>query len=264
MAQQVQNQNPLIQETVNAMRARPRFAHLTDEQLAQTCATLTDRLQRCDLTINFHAAGFFKAKNTTVSYQQMYERTGLVYARAMLGGATTPKAAYNRDTKRVFAALNYGRNPHGPALRYGMSHFVLNKNFKANALYYAGNTFLKEAEHICSTTDHLSFDSLGALYGMADKKNHVLRDALEAACFDRQSLPDNVPLSGEQIIEAHLSDPLMFAGGLEAIYLSPKPIPEVDKVRQGPSLYGKAWTDVQDNARDFAWKFGAELFILSE
>ena len=134
---------PLLGATVEAMRERPRFAHRTDSQLLQACATLTERLQQCDLTINFNAAGFFKAKNNSASYQQMYERTGLIYTGAILGGAPTSKAAYNRNTKQVFAALNFGKNPHGPAIRYGLSYFVLNEKFKANASFYAGSTFAR-------------------------------------------------------------------------------------------------------------------------
>lgn len=42
---------------------------------------------------------------------------------------------FNPWSKQIFAALNYGRRPHGATVTYGRSYLVLNLKFKTNAIY---------------------------------------------------------------------------------------------------------------------------------
>ena len=196
--------------------------------------------------------GFMKTSNGT-----NHETQTASELRQDDGSVHIQNPFFNPKTKQVFAALNYGKQPHGPAPRYGMSYFVLSKKFKTNAIYFAGDTFLHEFGHRVTANDQVSFDLLGAIYAKAAKKNPTLREALDKVCFFGQTLPDSMDDCEKQLIEAHLFEPLMFTGGIERIHLSRKPLKAAN-----PSLDGQRWEEIKRNAKEFAVKHGAQLHTL--
>jgi hypothetical protein len=163
---------------------------------------------------------------------------------------------FNPKTKELFAALNYGKQPNGPATDYGFSYFVLNKKFKTNALYFAGDTFLHLLGMRVSADDQVSYNLLGALYGIAEQKSPELRKALEDFCFFNKKLPEKTGgLSAKLLVEAHLYEPLFFSGGVDAMYIS-RQTPE-----QG-DLDKATWEKVQVNAKAFAKDHGIKMRII--
>jgi hypothetical protein len=209
-------------------------------------------------TMNPLHAGY--TKTGPRSYDQKTQETGDLNDGK--GGLLIQNPHFNPRTKEVFAALNYGKQPHGPIPRYGMSYFVLNEKFKTNALYFAGDTFLKNY-HV-TAKDQVSFDTLGAIYGVAARKNDKLRRALDVVCFNRQTLPDNFDDQDYLLVEAHLFEPLRFTGGIKEIHLSPLNPPKALGKPTDTPLAGQLWADVQRNAQAFADKHGARLIMIKD
>ncbi|MEO8029859.1 MAG: hypothetical protein ABI765_03355, partial [Gemmatimonadota bacterium] len=54
---------------------------------------------------------------------------------------TATNDQFDPKTRQLFAALNYGRRPHGACTEYGHSYMVLSDRFKPDAIYFAGDTF---------------------------------------------------------------------------------------------------------------------------
>lgn len=200
-------------------------------------------------------AGYAKAPGANGATNYTHQTKGA--ADLMNDGVAEIENPYfNPKTKEVFAALHYGKQAHGPAPEYGASYFVLNKKYKTNALYFAGDTFLHEFGYRVKASDQVSYQMLGALYAVADTKFRRLRKALEDVCFYNQVLSDNPAECAYYLIEAHLFEPLYFSGGIDHIYLSRR--------TKGKGDLDKAtWEDVQKNAKDFAKRHGAKLHLLS-
>ncbi len=172
---------------------------------------------------------------------------------------------FNPKTKQVFAALNYGRSPHGPAAMYGFSYFVLDKKFKKNALYFAGDTFSNMAVGMGgSSHDQVPYDLLGALYGKVGTNNLALRSLLESVLFFNQRLGDNQVYSPSSLVEAHLFEPLFFKGGITEIYLSQEFMGDTDFGMRKKPLSEEAWTLLQKNAKLFAKRTGAKLRLIKQ
>jgi hypothetical protein len=55
--------------------------------------------------------------------------------------AGTTAHHFNPHSKQAFAALNYGRRPHGSSTYYGESHLVLKPVLKEKCIYFGGDTF---------------------------------------------------------------------------------------------------------------------------
>ncbi len=161
---------------------------------------------------------------------------------------------FNPKSKQVFAALNYGRRPHGSATTYGRSIMVLNRRFKTNAIYFAGDTFGINAGLKVSADDQISYDLLGAIYG---KASDMMKRDLYKSCILDGTLAD-APTSTDVLLllEAHLFEPLTFAGNLEAIFISGK-----DQLA-GQPVTGNDWQTIQTNARAFATKHGAKVIFI--
>jgi hypothetical protein len=159
---------------------------------------------------------------------------------------------FNPLSKQVFAALNYGRRPHGSTTTYGRSYLVLNKKFKTNAIYFSGDTFFnKIADMRCSADDQVSFDLLGAAYAKACP---ALRQDIYKSCMLLSPLSDAMPSAEYQLLlEAHLFEPLSFSGNIKVIYLSASDMVDGQK----PTV--PEWLNILTNARSFAMKHGAKL-----
>jgi hypothetical protein len=160
----------------------------------------------------------------------------------------TTNPHFNPRSKQVFAALNYGRRPHGACTKYGLSYFVLKPSFKVNALYFAGDTFAQSHSNV-SAEDQVSFALLGAIYGKAGSE---LRKDLEESCLRDANLKDSE--EPDQLLEAHLFEPLTFSGNLETIYVS-----RHDQDSDGAVMDPMEWHNVITNARAFGEEHGAKV-----
>jgi hypothetical protein len=140
---------------------------------------------------------------------------GLLNPVPKTGGTTlgyeSPNIRFNPKTKQVFAALNYGRRPHGSSTQYGMSYLILNKKFKVDALYYPEDTF-----YLPGTDFQVSYQTLGAIYL---KAKPGMRQAIVGSCFDGIRLPDTA--DGQLLMEAHIFQEVRFADGVSELKLEP-------------------------------------------
>ena len=160
---------------------------------------------------------------------------------------------FNPKSKQVFAALNYGRRPHGSTVTYGRSYMVLNPKFKTNAIYFGGDTFTVTVGMNVAADDQISYDLLGAIYVKAQPG---MKADLYKSCIHDGRLPDAKPAYEiTLLLEAHLFEPVTFGGNIETIYLSGS-----DKLN-GKALTGTEWQTIQTNARKFAAKHGAKVIF---
>jgi hypothetical protein len=129
------------------------------------------------------------------------------------GEYISPNARFNPKTKQVFAALNYGRRPHGSTVFYGHSHFVLAPSLKVNAIYFPCDTFILPS----GAASQVSYQTLGAIYLKASPEKSHLRDELRKSQFNRQILKDaGAP---HQMLEAHIFEPVTFAEHIAEMHL---------------------------------------------
>ena len=143
---------------------------------------------------------------------------------------------FDAKTRQVFAALNYGRRPHGSSYEYGGSHMVLNDKFKVNALYFGGDTFyIKDA-----AAKQTAYHTLGALVAWAD--DALLTDIIRS-CYAGTRLPDTKDF--RLLLEGHIFAEVAFSGGISTIFLD----------APAQSVY-------HVNAKTFAAKHGARLVLV--
>lgn len=148
-------------------------------------------------------------------------------------GFHSPNAQFNPRSKQVFAALNYGRRPNGSSIYYGRSFITLHPKFKTDAIYFSGDTF-----HIKDTSAQVSYQTLGAIFL---KSSPEMRKLLVDSCFDGVRLPDTKEAT--ELMEAHIFQPLNFAGGLLSVNLE------------------ASAPNVVDNAKKFCRKWGIPLNV---
>ncbi len=172
------------------------------------------------------------------------------------GEYTASNAQFDPRTRQIFAALNYGRRPHGSCIDYGHSYLVLNDKFKRDALYFGGDTFGVLMGKSVSAADQISYDLLGAILL---KANPRLQQDLIQSCVNDGSLGDSTDPS--LLLEAHLFEALKFSGGAAALNISAKdPVTQPDGTKKTPS--GAQWQTIQTNARAFAGKHGLKLTFI--
>lgn len=178
-------------------------------------------------------------------------------SKTAAGKYTATNPQFDPRTKQIFAALNYGRRPHGSTTRYGHSYLVLNDKFKHDALYFSGDTFGNIAgnAHV-SAEDQISYDTLGAVFL---KGVPAMRTDLLSSCLRGASLADTDKEA--LLLEAHLFEPLVFRGGTTTLCVSAKDdVPQADGTKT--KLTGAEWTTIQANARAFATKQGLRLLFI--
>ena len=169
---------------------------------------------------------------------------------------TASNTQFDPRTRQVFAALNYGRRPHGACVDYGYSYLVLSDKFKRDALYFGGDTFGVLTGKSVSAADQISFDLLGAIFL---KANVILRQDLLMSCVNNGSLGDTTDPS--LLLEAHLFEAVRFSGGANALNISAKdPIKQPDGSKR--SLNAGEWQTIQTNARAFAARHGLRLTFI--
>jgi hypothetical protein len=170
---------------------------------------------------------------------------------------------FNPKSKQVFAALDYGRRPHGASTKYGKSMIVLSEKLKTNAIYFAGDTFFAsdQAAQMAKmvpggsmakvSADHqISYDLLGALVAYAHPK---LKQDLVTSCLKDMLLKDTS--DAELLVEAHLFEPLLFRSGVDKMFVSlTKP--------DGSSFDAPTKAAIQRNAFEFCQRNGVALRFL--
>jgi len=154
-------------------------------------------------------------------------------------GVESLNPRFNPKTKQVFAALNYGRRPHGSSVTYGKSYLQLAEKLKVNALYYPGDTFTLPED----TSTQVAYGILGAV--LAHAGNPQLRRDIVKSCYLSMALPDTK--NAELLLEAHLFTAIIFREHLLAVFLPAE--------RRGSSIHS--------NAKRFAAKYNVKVVLTS-
>lgn len=178
---------------------------------------------------------------------------------------------FNPHSKQVFAALNYGRRPHGACIDYGHSYLVLSEKFKTDAIYFAGDTFFAsdKAQQMAagapagflsqvSAAHQVSYQLLGAVYAFA---SNDLKEALGQSCLWDMTLNDTSDAG--LLLEAHLFQGLAFRGGAVSLHISRKDNPRDQNGNPGSNpLTASEWQAIVINARSFASKHKLRLKVM--
>ena len=159
---------------------------------------------------------------------------------------------FNPDTKQVFLALNYGRRPHGSAINYGCSYFVVKSKLKSRCLYYAQDTFLR-AEMGANAGIQVSYADLGTILEANGDKG--LQEDIYASCYQGKILEDvGKMLAKYFLVEAHHFGDLAFNKDVEYMVISPmKP----DMISRIPL---DIWPSIVQNAKEFCARNQIGLF----
>lgn len=181
---------------------------------------------------------------------------GRLQHHAATNDFTATSLQFDPRTKQVFAALNYGRRPHGSCTDYGHSYLVLSDRFKRDALYFAGDTFGVFEGKAVTADDQLSYDLIGAAFL---KANPMLRADLLSSCWRDASLRDTS--EKDLLFEAHLFEAVKFGGGITQLCVSGRDlVREPDGSKR--ALTGGEFQNIQANARAFAARHGARLVFI--
>ena len=170
------------------------------------------------------------------------------------GKYRSQNALFNPKTKQVFAALDYGRRPHGSTTFYGKSYFVLEPSLKVNAIYFPADTFCIESADM-----QVSYQTLGSILLKANQKNPAMFRCLLASCLAKARLEDTTDPG--DLLEAHIFEKLRFQGHMKKFYLSldhNDVKPEDAGIDQGEKL--RDMQAIKRNAQTFCNKFGIEYF----
>jgi hypothetical protein len=172
---------------------------------------------------------------------------------------------FNPRTKQIFAAVNYGRRPHGSSTKYGYSFFILNNSFKTNALYFAGDTFgcltqgpggsfIESPDSNVSARSQLSYDTIAAAILYAPQ---FVRKQIIDSCLFGKTLSDTS--HADDLLEAHLFEPVKMAGGVVAAWVSGKDLSAAER-QKDPTL----WPRIKKNAEAFGRRTGVRVHFWDE
>ena len=174
---------------------------------------------------------------------------------------------FNPRTKQIFAALNYGRRPHGSSITYGHSHMVLQSGLKQRAFYYPTDTFDVYTAKLGASVQ-TPFARLGTIYGKSAinryKAGARFREAVLAACYDGKAMQDVG--WAEHLLEAHLFGEVRFREHVSHMVISYHDFAQpslsfVDDDDGGPVAPDlRVWRVIVQNARDFAERHGIKLY----
>jgi hypothetical protein len=161
---------------------------------------------------------------------------------------------FNPKARQQFAALNYGRRPHGGIQGYGPSHFVLRDSLKEQAIYYVGDTFTVQNTHSRVTYGMLF---AAAVYGTDNLLNDILN-----SCYRQMILSDTD--KSDLLIEAHIFEQIAFTKDVVEMRISERDVSAgpaalflADKLDQAGMAAAKQ--TLRDNARKFATRNGIKL-----
>lgn len=157
-------------------------------------------------------------------------------ANAETDSISTTNKKFKPKAKQVFAALNYGRRPHGSSVTYGHSHLILNPQLKRDAFFYPEDTFNIGKK---GTSTQVTFNTIGALIETAGE---FILDDIWSSCFVGHSLADtDEPI---KLLEAHIFRTVKVKEDVQTMVLS----------RQSDA--GPQFTDVQwDTILEYAYEW---------
>lgn len=144
---------------------------------------------------------------------------------------------FNPKSRQIFAALNYGRRPHGSNVSYGRSQLVLDRALKNNAIYYMGDTFGS-----LTYQNRFTYDTLYAAF-LSDNEDVIVD--LIGATFYVQALKDT--LDPGRLLEAHIFQGVTFSKDVDHLI--------IDR--------DEATETVRENIKKFALKHGITQVIYS-
>lgn len=167
-------------------------------------------------------------------------------------GVKSSNPHFDAKSKQVFAALNFGRRPHGATNSYGYSFLVLKPHLKVNAFYYPGDTFGLART---GTSTQVSFAQLGAIYGkITGPSGDRNRQDVLTSCFA------GIPMANESsmtmLLEAHLFADVRFADALESVNLCRQVLPGKEPFNE------EQWEWLKGNAKKFTKRWGVKLNIV--
>lgn len=166
-----------------------------------------------------------------------------------VNGFATTNPHFKVKAREVFAALNYGRRPHGANTTYGFSYLILNPELKKRAIYYPSDTFLLAKTGVST---QCSYDSIGSLL----KDAYVdMVDGLWKSCHDRLPLADTS--KANLMIEAHIFKKLKIAEDVQTLVLSRK------RNDSKPAFTGSEWDTIIDNAEAWGKRFSVRVVFAS-
>ncbi|WP_421989224.1 hypothetical protein [Roseococcus sp.] len=166
-------------------------------------------------------AGQRDAVDTRVSFAPNVNTPGMAGVKRFMqtGGGeirsgtnvTVPNAQFNSKARQVFAALNYGRRPSGATTAYGPHYFVLKERFKANAIYYMGDTFTPGMDH----NSRITYGFLPALllYASKDALQDIINSTYRSMTLRDMELAD-------RMVEAHIYDRIIFSEAVEEMVIN--------------------------------------------
>jgi hypothetical protein len=173
-------------------------------------------------------------------------------------GAKTFEASnahFNPKTKQIFMGLNYGRRPHGSAVDYGASFFVMKGELKNTCFYYGGDTILQGGGSGNANTLQVPYTQLASIIGKSQPGDFVLRPAIFQSCYEGRRLPDpDGPHVKFLLLEGHYFGELAFRKHVDHMILSPKLHIEAGTYSQD------LWATVVQNATTFAKRHGFKVY----
>lgn len=126
--------------------------------------------------------------------------------RQLIGVSSTNRQ-FNPKTKQIFAALNYGRRPHGSSTCYGDCFLVQHPRLKTKALYFGDDPFVPEAKN---RPDQTPYGMPGSVIAHAATP---LVNAIIPSCHQGQALHDADERGAtDLLLEAHIFGALRFSG----------------------------------------------------
>lgn len=166
--------------------------------------------------------------------------------------------------KQVFAALNYGRRPHGSTSAYGQSYIVLKPELKRDALYYPGDTFdLAKTSGLSAQETFYTIVALlahGYRNGMVDQarlKPDEMCGAIWESCWKGLPLADCY--ESKLLLEAHLFRKLKVNEDVQELHLARQGVNDA----KGRPIDHATWATIQSNAQEWCARNHVRLVMAS-
>lgn len=169
-------------------------------------------------------------------------------ANAETDSITTTNKKFKPKAKQVFAALNYGRRPHGSSTTYGYSHLILNPALKQDAFFYPEDTFNIGKK---GTTTQATFNTIGAVM---DTAGEFILDDVWSSCFAGHSLADtDEPI---KLLEAHIFGTVKVNQHVQTLVLS-------RQSDAGPEFTDVQWNTILTHANEWCERNGVRMLFAS-
>ena len=164
-------------------------------------------------------------------------------------GSAVQNKSFNRHTKQVFAALNYGKRRHGSNTTYGYSYFILDPKLKFDAVYFPMDTFNVEAKK-APTGVQCTYNTMAAVIGDCTL---AMAEDIWTSCFEGFHCPDDD--SPKTLMEAHIFREVKLNKHVRELALS-------RRTSRG-DMADDVWATVKHNARIWADRNDVRLLMNS-